>query len=728
MLAYEFGPMRLEADQHALFFRGKALSLPPRLFTILLVLVENEGRLVSQEALRNRVWPDSFVQEAAVSKNVSNLRAALRECMPDMDAIGTVPKRGYQFLLPITVVTSPPAADNAPEPVALAPAVSPASPETAPATSSGRVPWRAGALALTVLLIATALAATYRHRQPWFLAGALSPAALTPGSDVEAMPAISPDGKLLAYTTRRPKSPHYQIYVRALGDHGSFGKPLDTGSGEAFYPAWSPDGRTFAFLRCGTGPCEISTISVEGGAVHVVRSLPRFSLLDDRAYSCYMRMNPVWSPDGKSIIFPYRDIEGDSQRLVKHDLATDTEEVLTSGRQWDEDHSPSLSPDGKSVAFFRMNLTYADVMTVELGTHRQTTVAAHQPLPNNGLTWSPGRLGLVASLQEPGKPWALRWFPFSGTSREMPVALESPQEPTFSPDGKTLMALSVDSSHSLAWVDANRPTETHDLFGSHQIDLTVAFAPNGHGVALLSDRSGNTEIWLADVTAAGASNLRQLTHGLTQNTNFIAWSPSGKQLVLGNSKQRGTLWLVDANTGEIKLLRVPQLEKLLILSPVWAADEQSLYVAVSGDHSGIFRISLGEGLATEELVEDHVWLLQLDGDRALYYTRRSGTGVFRIDLKAPKPVSEPIPVFQKIRASLAWTLSDRALYFVDLYDVEQRLQRYDLLTKTVFDTRTQLSNVRFTGTLSRSAASQISIFSRWNSSSGSRLVTLRPQP
>jgi Tol biopolymer transport system component len=542
------------------------------------------------------------------------------------------------------------------------------------------------------------------------------------------MPAISPDGKLLAYTTRRPKSPHYQIYVRALGDHGSFGKPLDTGSGEAFYPAWSPDGRTFAFLRCGTGPCEISTISVEGGAVHVVRSLPRFSLLDDRAYSCYMRMNPVWSPDGKSIIFPYRDIEGDSQRLVKHDLATDTEEVLTSGRQWDEDHSPSLSPDGKSVAFFRMNLTYADVMTVELGTHRQTTVAAHQPLPNNGLTWSPGRLGLVASLQEPGKPWALRWFPFSGTSREMPVALESPQEPTFSPDGKTLMALSVDSSHSLAWVDANRPTETHDLFGSHQIDLTVAFAPNGHGVALLSDRSGNTEIWLADVTAAGASNLRQLTHGLTQNTNFIAWSPSGKQLVLGNSKQRGTLWLVDANTGEIKLLRVPQLEKLLILSPVWAADEQSLYVAVSGDHSGIFRISLGEGLATEELVEDHVWLLQLDGDRALYYTRRSGTGVFRIDLKAPKPVSEPIPVFQKIRASLAWTLSDRALYFVDLYDVEQRLQRYDLLTKTVFDTRTQLSNVRFTGTLSRSAASQISIFSRWNSSSGSRLVTLRPQP
>jgi hypothetical protein len=170
------------------------------------------------------------------------------------------------------------------------------------------------------------------------------------------------------------------------------------------------------------------------------------------------------------------------------------------------------------------------------------------------------------------------------------------------------------------------------------------------------------------------------------------------------------------------------LEKLLILSPVWAADEQSLYVAVSGDHSGIFRISLGEGLATEELVEDHVWLLQLDGDRALYYTRRSGTGVFRIDLKAPKPVSEPIPVFQKIRASLAWTLSDRALYFVDLYDVEQRLQRYDLLTKTVFDTRTQLSNVRFTGTLSRSAASQISIFSRWNSSSGSRLVTLRPQP
>ncbi len=107
MFAYEFGPMRLDVGQHSLTCNQETISLPPRLFQILLILVENEGRLVSQEAIRNRAWPDSFVEEAAVSKNVSTLRAALRGCLGDVEVIRTVPKRGYQLLLTVATITEP---------------------------------------------------------------------------------------------------------------------------------------------------------------------------------------------------------------------------------------------------------------------------------------------------------------------------------------------------------------------------------------------------------------------------------------------------------------------------------------------------------------------------------------------------------------------------------------------------------------------------------------------
>lgn len=735
MYRYTFGPFVLVEEQHVVYKDGELLAMTPQVFETLLLLVENGGEVVSREALRQRVWGDSFVEEANISKSVSLLRGLLRPHLGGVNPIKTVAKRGYQ-LLPLVVRSAVPDVASPLTPVMpldlqrgrvdpLAYVESSAAPARPFSVRANR--WALGAALAVVLVIVAVSSKSHWGHSPWFLAGTLSPMALTPGNDLEAMPAVSPAGRTLAYVTRRPDSPHFKIYVRPLADRGSFGQPLDTGAGEAFYPSWSPDGRTLAFLRCTPGLCEICTLPATSGAVHVVRAMPRFSLVDDRPYYIYLRLNPVWTPDGRSIIFPYRDLDGDSQRLVRHDLDTDAEEVLTSGKQWEEDHAPALSPDGKSLAFFRANLSYADVMQVDLKTHRQTTVASHLSLPTNGLTWSPDGHGMVISRQEPNKPWALWWISLSGISRQLPVALESPQAPVFTPDGTTLMVLSVDRSQSLAVVTDENPSMPHELFTSHQHDLSVAFAPDGRDAAFLSDRSGSTEVWLAEVTAEGALHNRQLTHGLAAGTSFLSWSPRGQKLVLSSGKERGSVWIVDVHTGEVTTIYVPQLTRSLIFSPVWAEDEKSLYVAVSGDHSGIFRIGLENGFPVQQLVEDHTWLLQIDGARALYYIRRSGTGLYRINLQVSKPVAEPVDTFRKVRTSLAWVLSEHAIYFVDLYDVQRKLQRYDLALGTVTNTPELLPNVVFTSTMTRSATSHVIVFPHWSPTSGSRIVTLQPQ-
>ena len=77
---YEFGPFRLEPMERLLLRNGKAISLTPKAFDTLLVLVENSGHLLRKDELMQRVWPDAFVEEVNLAQIISAIRrATLRE-------------------------------------------------------------------------------------------------------------------------------------------------------------------------------------------------------------------------------------------------------------------------------------------------------------------------------------------------------------------------------------------------------------------------------------------------------------------------------------------------------------------------------------------------------------------------------------------------------------------------------------------------------------------------
>ena len=95
---YEFGPFRLDPAEHTLLREGQAVPLAPKVFEILKLLVENSGHLFEKDELIKAVWPDSFVEEGNLSRNISTLRTALGETADDHKYIETVPKRGYRFV------------------------------------------------------------------------------------------------------------------------------------------------------------------------------------------------------------------------------------------------------------------------------------------------------------------------------------------------------------------------------------------------------------------------------------------------------------------------------------------------------------------------------------------------------------------------------------------------------------------------------------------------------
>jgi eukaryotic-like serine/threonine-protein kinase len=102
---YAFGPFRLDSEKRVLVRDGVPVPLAPKLAETLLLLVESAGRLVDKDKLMKRVWPDAFVEEGNLNKNISVLRKLLGVWDEGREYIETVPKRGYRFVAPVHEVT-----------------------------------------------------------------------------------------------------------------------------------------------------------------------------------------------------------------------------------------------------------------------------------------------------------------------------------------------------------------------------------------------------------------------------------------------------------------------------------------------------------------------------------------------------------------------------------------------------------------------------------------------
>src|ERR1700683_4522457 len=94
---YEFGPFRVDPEKETLLRAGEPVPLTPKTFQILLVLVRHSNQVVTKDDLMKTVWPDTFVEEANLSRNIFMLRKALGERPQDHRYVVTVPGRGYRL-------------------------------------------------------------------------------------------------------------------------------------------------------------------------------------------------------------------------------------------------------------------------------------------------------------------------------------------------------------------------------------------------------------------------------------------------------------------------------------------------------------------------------------------------------------------------------------------------------------------------------------------------------
>ncbi|MDZ7638855.1 MAG: winged helix-turn-helix domain-containing protein [Bryobacterales bacterium] len=106
---YCFGPFRIGAAERLLRRGEQVVPLPPKAIDTLLILASNSGRVVEKAEIIEAVWPDTFVEEGGLARNISLLRKALGGEPEGHAYIETIPRRGYRFVAPAATGSGEPA-------------------------------------------------------------------------------------------------------------------------------------------------------------------------------------------------------------------------------------------------------------------------------------------------------------------------------------------------------------------------------------------------------------------------------------------------------------------------------------------------------------------------------------------------------------------------------------------------------------------------------------------
>src|SRR2546428_12644904 len=95
--ALAFGSFRLDVAARSLTCDGALVALPPKAVELLIALAARRGEIVVKQDLMETIWPDTFVEEGAVTQNISILRKALDDHGGHPQWIRAEPKRGDSF-------------------------------------------------------------------------------------------------------------------------------------------------------------------------------------------------------------------------------------------------------------------------------------------------------------------------------------------------------------------------------------------------------------------------------------------------------------------------------------------------------------------------------------------------------------------------------------------------------------------------------------------------------
>jgi Tol biopolymer transport system component/DNA-binding winged helix-turn-helix (wHTH) protein len=669
---YDFGEFRLDAQNHRLIGEnGETVLLTPREFELLLVLIRNADDVVTKDALLDAVWKDAFVAEETLTRNISFLRKKLG----GEKFIETVPKIGYRFAARVQasdaaelvieeqVLTRIRAeetisllddfiSDTAN--IELRQSKSPAITDGAQYPESQILISKFFRLAIGIIgvvLIGFVLYQSYfQKREPKIVFA--SPAIPFSGlTGYESMPSFSPDSKQIAFAWNNDEGAILDIYVKIIGT----GDPirLTKGDRNAMFPVFTPDGKSIAFFRAYPEASKIYQVSALGGAERKIAEVQS----GGTSFS--------FSPDGKTIAVADRDAGNAATGIYLVNVETGAKERLTAAPENFNDNSPRFSPDGKQVLFIRAsgwdNQDLYIVPTADSAEAPRQLTFDRSSL--SGLAWTANGEYVVFTSKRGGLSSNLWQIAGAGGEAELVMAGgKNPQTPAVAPDGKTFAYVEQAEDANIWKFEIGSTGKTSlpvKFLASSRNDHTPVFSPDDKKIAFVSDRTGESGIWVADVDG---SNLMNLTVAGSGTPRF---SPDGKYLAFtakNAADANASIFVISVEGGAARRLTDDSAENS---SPAWSPDGRWIYFR--SNRGGDFQIwktpwdSSGEAIQITR--NGGFEMFAASDGKKIYYTKEPNTtGLWRVS--ATGGGESPVPELSEAGQRRYWTLTPNGIYYL----------------------------------------------------------------
>jgi Tol biopolymer transport system component/DNA-binding winged helix-turn-helix (wHTH) protein len=624
----QVGEWRAQPSLNRLQRDDRIVRLEPKVMQVLECLAEHAGEVVSRDMLVARVWPDVHVSDDVLHRAVGELRRAFGDEATRPAYIETIRKRGYRLIAPVERGDIGRAAE------AKASALRTEGEASSTPPMGSRV-GRTTIIAAAMLLAGIALGVVDLATRPSSVATQASPrfVPLAAGPSNETDPALSPDGQRLAYVSR-PGGAATQADIFIVDTPGATPRRWTTSDADDRLPAWRPDGGAVAFVRMSGSSCEV-----------LVRPIDETT--ETRVGMCGNAEEPrlAWSADGRWLVSSLAagPVPNRGWQIVKVGVASGERVPLTEpSPTGSRDHSPTIAPNGRDVAFIRaISGGVSDVYVVSIngGAARRVT---HDAGDLVGLDWTDDGRSLVYASDRAGS-YSLWTIAASGGAAHLLAGGSAKlKHPSSSRRGSRVAYESwsyeinlwdrefpsiggVDSAGESRPDDGvsavDRPLgETSDLWNYHPQP-----SPDDRLLAFVSTRSGAHEVW---VSARDGSSPRQLTRFGRASVRAPQWSPDGSRLVVSAIvAEEADLYLIDVLSGRTTPLTHSVGDEV---APAWSRDGRDVYFgAKQHDRWQIWKVDV-DGRVRHQLTEDGGYAAQPSADGAwLYFTRADQSGLWR---------------------------------------------------------------------------------------------------
>ena len=208
---------------------------------------------------------------------------------------------------------------------------------------------------------------------------------ITDGKSRNTSAVFSRDGKWIAWTSVASNSTRYRIFVADASDPKTARVVLEE-DGSWSAADFSPDGLTLAVTRdISVSEREIWLVDVMNGRKVQVRPSP----------VKIFRSSPLFAPDNGALFY-VSDEDSEFRRIVRYDLKTDDEEVLTEDLDFDVD-GLQLAPNGRLLAFTINDNGYSRLFLMDTKKFRRTSGPRIAPGEIEDFRFSPDsrRLGFT---------------------------------------------------------------------------------------------------------------------------------------------------------------------------------------------------------------------------------------------------------------------------------------------------------------------------------------------